>query len=142
MNRLLSICFTLALSACSQDEATSPVKKEMAAECDAAMTSCDLERDGISFTLSLGPDVKPLIPFPVNLSIDTPSELEKVVISFQMEGMEMGLNRYRLTKKEGLWQGVATLPICTTSRMDWVAELEYVVVGQPQSKLNFHFTTQ
>lgn len=141
MNRLLSICLTLVLSACSQDEPASE-KLDPVGGCDAAMTSCEIEHAGNRISLSLGPGVKPLVPFPVNLSIDAPSDVEAVVISFQMKGMEMGLNRYRLTKKEGRWQGIATLPVCTTSRMDWVAELEYVVAGERQAPLNFSFTTQ
>lgn len=44
--------------------------------------------------------------------------------SFQMQGMDMGLNRYRLLWNNGKWHAEAMLPACVRGRHDWVLRLE------------------
>ncbi|HYG14046.1 MAG TPA: hypothetical protein VD885_07875, partial [Methylophilaceae bacterium] len=47
--------------------------------------------------------------------------------SFAMQGMEMGLNRYRLLRQpDGKWAAEVTLPVCVQGRSDWLMELEVI----------------
>lgn len=57
------------------------------------------------------------------LSVKAPQDAE-VHASFQMRGMEMGLNRYRLVRERDHWQSNAMLPACVQGRRDWVLRLE------------------
>lgn len=69
-------------------------------------------------------DRPPQVMQPFNLSAKVASAIE-VHASFAMQGMEMGLNRYRLLQKpDGLWQAEVTLPVCMQGRSDWLVELE------------------
>ena len=50
-----------------------------------------------------------------------------VFASFAMQGMEMGLNRYRLLRQpDGTWAAEVTLPVCVQGRSDWLMELEVI----------------
>lgn len=44
--------------------------------------------------------------------------------SFQMQDMDMGLNRYRLLRHDGKWHAEVTLPACVRGRHDWILRLE------------------
>lgn len=44
--------------------------------------------------------------------------------SFQMQGMEMGLNRYRLLREGNKWRAKVMLPACVQGRRDWLLRLE------------------
>ena len=45
--------------------------------------------------------------------------------SWQMQGMDMGPNRYRLLSDDQQhWQAQTALPICTNKRQDWLLKLE------------------
>lgn len=100
--------------------------------CDAAKQSCFLKSEaGLNVYLSLGPDVQPLKPFPVELRIEGMDvEAESVIADFQMQGMDMGINRYRLSRDGERWRGEVTLPVCTASRMDWFTEIEVTADGK------------
>lgn len=114
-----------------------------ASGCDAAIESCQIVNGPINVSLTLGPDVKPLVAFPVQLQIDGGEVIpHSVIADFQMQGMDMGMNRYRLQSlTQGKWNGKATLPVCTTSRMDWLAVIEFSLDGQPYSAI-FPFHTE
>jgi hypothetical protein len=112
-----------------------------AQDCDAAVETCHVDAGAIQLQLLLGPQVKPLSPFSVALAIKGGEvAAQSVVIDFQMQGMDMGMNRYRLLHASGLsWQGEATIPVCTASRMDWLAVIEFTLNGQPyQAVFPFH----
>jgi hypothetical protein len=50
--------------------------------------------------------------------------LDHVIVDFQMAGMNMGVNKYRLQQSEknkSLWIGEGVIPVCTTGRTDWQA---------------------
>lgn len=97
-------------------------------KCNAAETSCVVSNEHYIVELELGPKVVPLQNFPVNLSIsgsDSTVTALDVVIDFQMVGMDMGLTRYRLTSSGGFWHGTVMLPICVSSRTDWLAIVEF-----------------
>lgn len=61
---------------------------------------------------------------PFVLSVRAP-EGKQLHAEFVMQGMEMGLNRYRLERQpNGEWQGRVTLPVCVSGRRDWLLILE------------------
>lgn len=98
--------------------------------CDSAQSACGARGENLSIELRLGPSLRPLESFAVELRVlqgvlDAQARIE---VQFQMRGMDMGLNRYRLEQSaDGLWRGRAVLPVCTTGRSDW-----YAVVGIEQ----------
>lgn len=48
--------------------------------------------------------------------------LGSVSVDFQMVGMDMGINQYPLTRvANGTYQQMIILPVCTTTRTDWLA---------------------
>ncbi len=56
---------------------------------------------------------------PFGLQVED-KEASEVHATFLMQGMEMGLNRYRLLKtKLGIWHADVTLPVCVQGRSDW-----------------------
>ncbi|MEQ1602796.1 MAG: hypothetical protein ABL885_13635 [Methylophilaceae bacterium] len=70
---------------------------------------------------------------PFRLQIDTANALrvKQVHASFTMQGMDMGLNRYRLlsqvngaTQTNGVWIANITLPVCTQGQSDWRMTVE------------------
>jgi len=82
---------------------------------------------GPSIGLRLEESVSPLRPFPVEVTAhDLPSAVTAVNVDFIMTGMDMGMNRYRLVEAgdqagPARWRGQSTLPVCSASRLDWVA---------------------
>lgn len=46
--------------------------------------------------------------------------------SFQMRGMNMGMNRYRLIWDGKSWHAEVMLPACIQGRHDWILRLEAV----------------
>lgn len=97
-------------------------------------TECALKGAGCSLTLGdLGSitvhapaRIVPLHKFEFTV---TPSEalaknLGAVSVDFQMIGMDMGVNDYPLTRAaDGQYTQTIILPVCTTTRTDWVALL-------------------
>lgn len=141
VKRMVRVLLLLvALAGCDSSEKETLVQTQVV-DCDAALTSCHTMIDGGEVSLSLGPEVVVLKPFAITMQIRGMEISAPVTIDFQMEGMEMGLNRYRLLLKQGAWQGTATLPVCSVSRMDWVAVLEFRR-AEISYRLRFPFTTQ
>ena len=67
---------------------------------------------------------KPVVlkPFAMDVSM---TGAQSIHASFAMDGMEMGLNRYRLLQKpDGRWHGDITLPVCVQGRSDWIARMD------------------
>ncbi len=124
MRRLLMGLLLVMLAACGSEETGRVVQAE-ASGCDAARMSCRVTVEGSEVELTLGPGVKALQPFAARAVFEDGADIEQLLIDFQMVGMEMGINRYRLLRAEGAWHGKVTLPVCTASRSDWVAILEY-----------------
>lgn len=135
----------LLLIGCSGEADRTPRMLGTAADCDAAIERCTVKGGGITLRLELGPEVKPLVSFPLALTIDgAETNPQGVVADFQMQGMDMGMNRYRLqsTPPSTIWRGTAMLPVCTASRMDWLAYIEFTIDGQPyQAVFPFHTET-
>jgi hypothetical protein len=130
----------LAIVGCGPNEQGEVVQAE-AVGCDAALTRCQVEVDGKGVSLSLQPGLRPLKPFAISATIEDSGEIGLVLLDFQMIGMDMGPNRYRLLLQEGQWQGSATLPVCTASRSDWLAIMEFKR-GSRHYRVRFPFTSR
>jgi len=71
------------------------------------------------------------------------SAASTVLVDFTMAGMDMGQNRYRLAPGEaGRWQGQATLPVCTSGRMDWLARVEVLGADDGTVSADFPFVIE
>ncbi len=104
----------LALAAGCSQEARVPVLP-----CPDLRAGCTLG-GGARVQTDVAP--APLAPFVV--TVQAPHARE-VAIGFEMEGMEMGPNRYRLVREpEGLWRARVLLPVCVSGRRDWLMVVE------------------
>lgn len=139
---VLASCLSLLIVACSGEKEEERRLLGSAEDCDAAVTTCRINSGNVVVSVRMGPDVQPLQAFPLNLTIEGGEvDTKSVVADFQMQGMEMGTNRYRLIPQPEGWQAMVTLPLCTASRMDWLATIEFVLDGEPVLAL-FHFHTE
>ncbi len=128
-----TIILTLVIIACGNQTSEEERRRlGVAEECDAAVTICTINDGELMVSFSVGPGVIPLQPFPVTLTITGKTAVvDSVVVDFQMQGMAMGTNLYRLQQEENLWQGTVILPVCTASRTDWQAIVEFTLDGEP-----------
>ena len=75
--------------------------------------------------ISMGPGMRALTPFPFSVEVRGNQPVEAVLVSFGMQGMDMGVNRYQLISDGAeRWLGNVTLPVCSSGRSDWVASVE------------------
>lgn len=144
MSSLMRCAVVLGLgllgAACTGESSDPRRQLGIAADCDATAAACHVSDGEIDVSLRMGPGVKPLEPFPLSLVIKGGDvAAQSVVADFQMQGMDMGSNRYRLQPQEGGWIATVTLPVCTASRMDWHAIVEFTLDGEPvQAVFPFH----
>ncbi|MBD3670520.1 MAG: hypothetical protein HUJ29_07070 [Gammaproteobacteria bacterium] len=110
------------------------------ANCDAAQSPCRIDTQQGALTLFLEPPVTALQPFMIRLHGER-FEASQLFVTFTMVGMDMGLNRFVLEREAGEWRGKGILPICSESRHDWLATLNFVSKGQPY-RVEFPFVTQ
>ena len=96
-----------------------------------APPGCDLQQgcragDGsFSVELRFAAPPRAMKAFPVQLRVAAAEAVETVMISFSMQGMDMGLNRYRMVRAaNNTWTADVTLPICVSGRSDWIAGVE------------------
>lgn len=124
----VSILMLALLAACDASENSvgrTLIEVGSAAGCDAAVQPCRLAHERVELRIELANDIRTLQPFQLQLQITGIQEpVESVVVEFFMEGMEMGINRYRLLPGERGWHGEITLPVCVTGRSDWRAVVE------------------
>jgi hypothetical protein len=130
----------LLLIACSGEKSDERRQLGSADHCDAALSSCRVSDGDIHVTLTMGPGVKPLQPFTFTLVIEGGEvAAQSVVADFQMQDMDMGSNRYRLQPQQEGWQATVILPVCSVSRMDWLAIVDFTLDGEPlQAVFPFH----
>ncbi len=125
---LLTVCLLLLTACDSGQEASEPLVRELgtAGECDAALQPCQLGNAQFALTLELERNIRTLKPFRLQLHLagSQPPLIEEVMVEFFMEGMAMGVNRYRLLRDDSGWHGEITLPICVAGRSDWRAVVE------------------
>lgn len=99
----------------------APSQQAQIIRCTDPTAGCAFMFEGLPATLRFSTQPEALKPFV--LTVASP-RLRKASVSFQMVGMDMGFNRYDLRRDAaGNWTAQVTLPVCTVSRVDWVAEL-------------------
>ena len=90
--------------------------------CTLPLHACMARREHRSFTLKMDKTVRAMQSFNVFIDTDgfSDGEINMVTLVFDMPAMQMGLNRFRLTKATtGRWQGRGMLPVCSSGRTDW-----------------------
>jgi hypothetical protein len=111
-----------------------------AAGCDLQRQSCRAELpDGGTIELSITPHPIPVVkPLKVQVTV-TGLTARKVEIDFAGVAMNMGYNRLALQPADaGRFVGEASLPVCVTGRMEWLATL-LVETDRQQIAVPFHF---
>jgi hypothetical protein len=74
--------------------------------------------------LEVRTDASPSALHPFMLTVNAPGA-RQVHAEFVMQGMQMGLNRYRLGRlASGEWRARVTLPVCISGRRDWLLILD------------------
>jgi len=112
----------LLLSGCGkQDMSITP--------CPSLVQGCAVELGAEKGLVKTNVIPVPLKPFTLNISA---SSARAVSVVLQMQGMDMGLNRYRLLRApHGEWRATITLPVCVSGRRDWLMIVE--VDGERQA---------
>ena len=99
---------------CSKHEAPEQVA------CTDIVAGCALPKSGWHVRFDHTP--KPMELFQLRATLPG---ARNVQARFMMQGMEMGLNRYRLQPaNNGNWHGEVFLPACIQGRKDWILILE------------------
>lgn len=88
--------------------------------CNLVKEICEIENN---ITLQFQGDVSALTPFLILVKVGS-VQPENIKLVFEMEGMEMGFNKYNLIKKLNNWQIETILPICSLGRNDWMLSVE------------------
>lgn len=113
MNGLLALMLLALLSACGKSLPPP-------APCADLTQGCRIEKGSVEARVDRTPGA--LQPFV--LTVRAP-HAKQVYAEFVMQGMEMGLNRYRLKQApNGEWGGRITLPVCVSGRRDWLLILD------------------
>jgi hypothetical protein len=90
--------------------------------CVDPLAGCGFSHHGATVTVHFSARPAPLKAF--ELSVSAP-EATRVSAEFQMNGMEMGFNRYDLRPAgNGAFASGVTLPVCVSGRRDWTLYLE------------------
>jgi len=98
----------------------------------SSIACADITRGCGNQELEVRFDRVPQVMKPFRLDLAAADAVEAYA-SFGMQGMEMGLNRYRLLKQpDGSWRANVTLPVCVRGRSDWMLELEIEKTGNRQ----------
>lgn len=104
------------------------------APCAALSTGCSATVNGT--TVRARTNRPPAVLQPFEIEVDAPRARE-VHVSLDMQGMDMGPNRYRLERAaNGKWHARVTLPVCVSGRQDWLLVLD--IDGE---RLAFPFVT-
>lgn len=105
-----------------------------AENCHPQIKPCKIKFKKISFEISLDDNIYYLKPFNVSVLTESKNsdDIKLIQIDFKMKDMDMGVNRFLLTKsdlysRKQSWVGKALLPVCIAGRRaDWFSELEVV----------------
>lgn len=107
-----------------RSEAITPLTEmRVPSECSLVGAGCvATAEDATTLRFQLGPVIEPLKPFAV--SLQTRAVVRAATVRFDMVGMDMGHNEFRLKPQaDGAWGATVLLPVCATGRRDWVATL-------------------
>ena len=90
--------------------------------CPSLVQGCTIELGAEKVSVKTNTTPVPLKPFTLSISA---SSARTVNVVLQMQGMDMGLNRYRLLRApNGEWLATITLPVCVSGRRDWLMMVE------------------
>ncbi|MGW8311007.1 MAG: hypothetical protein ACWGNB_08075 [Thiogranum sp.] len=120
--------FVLLFSACDRSPpADRPLTVLSAPPGCELQQGCRAGEGAFSVELQFAAPPRAMSAFPVHLRVAAAEPVETVMISFSMQGMDMGLNRYRMLRgASNTWTANVTLPICVSGRSDWIAGVELV----------------
>jgi len=100
---------------------------EAPADCALKGEGCRVSIDGLgAFRVSMPERVVPLekFAFEVVPQGEAARSVGEVRVDFEMVGMDMGINAYRLERlADGRYRQDIILPVCTSTRTDWIANL-------------------
>jgi len=128
MRLLMLSAFVLMFSACDRSPPSDRPLTVLSAlpGCDVQQ-GCRAGEGPFSVALRFAAPPRAMKAFPIRLRVATGEAVETVMISFSMQGMDMGLNRYRMVRgASDTWTADVTLPICVSGRSDWIAGVELV----------------
>jgi nitrogen fixation protein FixH len=117
------------------------------AACDAGSGPCTRPlAGGGEVTLELSPrPLRTMAELSVRVLLRAPAgagEADRVDVSFEMPGMDMGENRTALSRTgPGRWEGTAVLVRCPSGRRGWVADVA-VGRGAPARAARFALTVE
>ena len=98
--------------------------------CDVMSEYCKSASDAVNVELQLLGAPGALKPFPVAVKINglKQSADARVIISFEMKGMDMGQIKHKLIRQDDSsdWGANVVLPLCTSGRSDWSANIEVI----------------
>ena len=90
--------------------------------CSSLVQGCAVELGAEKVSVKTNTIPVPLKPFTLSISA---SSARAVNVVLQMQGMDMGVNRYRLLREpNGEWRATITLPVCISGRRDWLMIVE------------------
>lgn len=92
-------------------------------KCRLGIDACEIIINNKHLSVVLDGEVKALAPFFIKIS-DKNNLIDNAIVSFKMKAMDMGVNKYRFIKGNSNWSAKIIIPICTTGRRDWLAEIE------------------
>ena len=99
-----------------------PSTESLIIACPDPVLGCAFEHRGQTVQLRFSHSPKPLQPF--TMTLHAPGA-HQVKAEFQMQGMEMGFNRYQFSAdKTGGFAARVTLPVCVSGRRDWKLYLQ------------------
>lgn len=127
----LVLCFASLLGACEQrsDDPLPATALSLAQPCDVR-SGCVAEVEDFALALSMGPEVRPLKPFAVDVEHRRGPPIDSMTVAFDMKNMDMGSSRYRLIETGDSWHANVTLPVCMSGRSDWIADFEVLAAGR------------
>lgn len=96
-----------------------PTEKFQRLSCEDIVSGCGNQEFHLRFVHT------PEVMQPMQLVVQVPNA-KQVFVSFAMDNMEMGLNRYQLFKQAGkdLWGAEVILPVCVQGGSEWIVQLE------------------
>ena len=136
MKRLSIYILLIALSAGALIACDAAKPKDIiTVPCERLEMGCNID------DIRVQTDRAPSIMRPFKLHVQVPGA-DEVYASFAMEGMEMGLNRYRLLAVDSDdWYAEVTLPVCARGRLDWLLKLDIRAKGTV-SQYQLTFTSE
>jgi hypothetical protein len=115
----------LLLAGCDSGTQPASVTELQAGQSCNVVQGCSGRHESLTVTLAFEAGPRALQPFPVSVQVDADRQPDDVLVVFSMAGMDMGRNRYRLLPAgDGRWRGEVTLPVCSSGRSDWLADVE------------------